>query len=122
MTFDDEKVFEQAVINQLIESGWESKVLHYPTEQDLINNWAQILFNNNRHKDSLNDVPLTETEMQQILDQIRDLASPLKLNSFINGKSITIKRDNEEDKLNFGHEVSLKIYDRQEIALGESRY
>ena len=33
MTFDDEKVFEQAVINQLIESGWESKVLRYPTEK-----------------------------------------------------------------------------------------
>ena len=122
MTFDDEKVFEQAVINQLIESGWESKVLRYPTEQDLINNWAQILFNNNRHKDSLNDVPLTETEMQQILDQITNLRTPVRLNDFINGKSVSIKRDNPLDQAHFGQEVSLKIYDRREIAFGESRY
>ena len=122
MTFDDEKVFEQAVINQLIESGWESKVLRYPTEKDLIDNWAQILFNNNRHKDSLNDVPLTETEMQQILDQITNLRTPVRLNEFINGKSVSIKRDNPLDQAHYGQEVSLKIYDRREIAFGESRY
>jgi type I restriction enzyme R subunit len=31
-------------------------------------------------------------------------------------------RDNEEDKLHYGKEVSLKIYDRAEIAAGQSRY
>ncbi|WP_031557965.1 type I restriction endonuclease subunit R [Lachnospira multipara] len=122
MYFSKEADFEKAVIKKLQERGWEKEVLKYPSEQDLIKNWADILFNNNRQRTRLNNCPLTDSEMQQILDQIRDLASPLKLNSFINGKSITIKRDNEEDKLNFGHEVSLKIYDRQEIALGESRY
>ena len=88
----------------------------------MINNWAQILFNNNRHKDSLNDVPLTETEMQQILDQITNLRTPVQLNDFINGKSVSIKRDNPLDQAHFGQEVSLKIYDRREIAFGESRY
>lgn len=44
------------------------------------------------------------------------------LNKFINGKTISITRDNVDDKLHFGKEVSLKIYDRKEIAAGQSRY
>ena len=60
--------------------------------------------------------------MQQILDQITRLRTPLKLNGFINGKTVAIKRDNLADELHFGKEVSLKIYDRHEIAAGQSRY
>ncbi len=120
--FDKESDFENAVIEQLIESGWESEVLRYPTEQDLIKNWATILFNNNRQQDSLNDCPLTDTEMDQIMEQIIQLRTPLNLNEFINGKSVSIRRDNSADKLHYGKEVSLKIYDRREIAAGESRY
>lgn len=60
--------------------------------------------------------------MQQILEQINLPQSPYRLNGFINGKSVSIKRDNPDDTANFGKEVSLKIYDRQEIAYGESRY
>lgn len=60
--------------------------------------------------------------MWQIIDQINQLRTPLKLNGFINGGSVTIKRDNEEDKLHFGKEISLKIYDRAEIIGGQSRY
>ena len=60
--------------------------------------------------------------MQQILEQIAALRTPLKLNGFINGKSISIIRDNPEDTQHFGKEVSLKIYDRREIAAGQSRY
>lgn len=60
--------------------------------------------------------------MQQILEQIKNLRTPLKLNGFINGKSVSVIRDNPEDKLHFGKEVSLKIYDRREIAAGQSRY
>ncbi|MBT0323479.1 DEAD/DEAH box helicase family protein, partial [Vibrio campbellii] len=35
---------------------------------------------------------------------------------------MAIKRDNENDPEHLGKEVSLKIYDRQEIAAGQSRY
>ena len=122
MQFKTEAEFEKAVIETLIKYGWEEEVIYYPTEEELINNWAEILFNNNRQIDKLNDVPLTRTEMDQILEQIIALQSPMKLNGFINGKSVAIKRDNPDDKLHFGKEVSLKIYDRQEIAFGESRY
>ncbi|MFA5650821.1 MAG: type I restriction endonuclease [Proteiniphilum sp.] len=65
---------------------------------------------------------LTEGEMQQIIEQIIELRTPLKLNGFINGKTVSITRDNPEDVLHFGKEVSLKIYDRHEIAAGQSRY
>ncbi|WP_202973753.1 type I restriction endonuclease subunit R [Mesosutterella multiformis] len=65
---------------------------------------------------------MTEGEMGQILEQIKSLRTPVKLNGFINGGSILIKRDNEDDKAHFGKEISLKIYDRKEIAAGKSRY
>lgn len=122
MSFNNELAFESALINLLFEKGWERNVLKNKTEKDLLQNWADILFENNRGIDRLNDYPLTEGEMQQIIEQITALRTPLKLNGFINGKTISITRDNPEDKLHFGREVSLKIYDRQEIAAGQSRY
>ena len=102
--------------------GWEPKILKYKTEQDLLKNWADILFENNRSVDRLNDYPLTDGEMQQIVEQIETLKTPLKLNGFINGRTVSITRDNPEDALHFGKEISLKIYDRHEIAAGQSRY
>lgn len=123
MAFEKEADFEAALINLLTEKyGWESEILRYKTEEELIQNWKQILFENNRDIDRLNDVPLTDGEMQQILDQITRLRTPLKLNGFINGKTVAIKRDNPADTLHFGKEVSLKIYDQREIAAGQSRY
>ena len=121
-TFTCEAAFENALIQLLATKGWETEVLKNPTEEDLLNNWADILFQNNREIDRLNDTPLTPGEMQQILEQITALRTPLKLNGFINGKSVAITRDNPADTLHFGKEISLKIYDRLEIAAGQSRY
>ena len=121
-TFTNEALFENALIQLLSTKGWEPEVLKNPTEEDLLDNWANILFQNNREIDRLNDTPLTQGEMQQILEQINVLRTPLKLNRFINGKSVAITRDNPADTLHFGKEVSLKIYDRLEIAAGQSRY
>lgn len=121
-TFDKEDDFENAFITLLKSCGWEKEVIKYPTENDLIKNWANILYNNNRDKDKLGDYPLTETEMAQIIEQITTLRTPFSLNSFINGGTVAIKRDNPNDKLHLGKEVSLHIYDRHEIAGGKSRY
>lgn len=121
-TFKTEAQFEQAFIEVLTHKGWETEILKNKTEADLLQNWASILFENNRQRDRLNDVPLTATEMQQIIEQIKELKTPLKLNGLINGKTVAIKRDNPADTLHMGKEVSLKIYDRQEIAAGQSRY
>lgn len=122
MVFNKESEFEQALIDLLVNSGWSGGVIKNPTEQQLIQNWADILYENNRGIDRLNDYPLTGSEMDQILEQINDLKTPLRLNGFINGGSVSIKRDNPDDVAHFGKEISLKIYDRMEIAGGQSRY
>ena len=122
MVFNKELDFEKALIKVLCTKGWEKEIIKNPTEEDLIKNWANILFENNRNINRLGDYPLTKTEMNQIIDQIINLRTPLQLNSFINGKTVAVKRDNPDDKLHYGKEVSLKIYDRDEIAAGQSRY
>lgn len=122
-SFDDELKFEASLIELLhTKYGWEKEVLKNPTEEQLIANWAKILFENNRSIDRLGEYPLTDGEMQQIIEQINLLRTPLRLNSFINGKTVSIKRDNPNDTLHLGKEVSLKIYDRHEISAGQSRY
>ena len=122
MIFNKEADFEEALIKILSEKGWEKEIIKYPTEKELVQNWANILFDNNRGRDRLDNYPLTDGEMQQIIEQITELRTPLKLNGFINGKTVSVKRDNPDDQLHFGKEISLKIYDRQEIAAGQSRY
>ena len=78
MIFRKEADFEEALIKVLTEKGWEKEVLRHPTEQDLIQNWAKILYDNNRGIDRLNNYPLTDGEMQPIIEQITELRTPLK--------------------------------------------
>lgn len=122
MIFNKESEFEQELIELLKNYGWLGGVIKNPTEDQLIQNWADILYENNRGVDRLNDYPLTEGEMRQIIEQINTLKTPIRLNGFINGGSVSIKRDNPDDIAHFGKEISLKIYDRMEIAGGQSRY
>ena len=110
MFYDKESDFEDDLVAVLKRHGWTDGVLEYPTEQDLIDNWANILFDNNKGIDRLNGQRLTKGEMAQILEQIETLRTPLALNSFINGKTVSIKRDNPADTAHFGKEISLKIY------------
>lgn len=121
-SFNSETQFETAFINLLQHNGWDKEVLRFPTEQELIQNWANILFENNRQSVRLGDYPLTPTEMQQVIDKVNSLRTPFALNEFINGGTTSIRRDNPDDVENFGKEVTLKIYDRHEIAAGDSRY
>ena len=123
-TFSKESDFEAALVKILRDSfGWgDYPVLMHPTEQDIIDNWAQILYENNCSVNRLDKYPLTKTEMQQILDKIDVLKTPMALNGFINGKSVSIVRDNKDDAAHYGKAVSLSIFDRLEIAEGKSRY
>lgn len=122
MTYTSEAQFEKDVITELCKKGWDDHVLKNITEEQILDNWADILFNNNNTEDRLNGHRLTQDEMSQIIEQIIDLKTPLKLNEFINGKSVSIERKNVEDSKHFGKEISLHIYDRHEIAAGRSRY
>ena len=91
-------------------------------EKDLIENWKQILFDNNKAK--LNDIPLSDYEINQILEYIKlNCNTPVKANLFINGKNVCIKRDSDsKDTENAGKEVYLDIFDPVEIAGGKTRY
>ena len=122
MGFDHEQDFEKALIKLLEKNGWTGGIINYPTEAQLVKNWADILFHNNKGIDRLNGEPLTDGEMHQVIGQIKELRTPLALNGFINGKSVSITRDNPKDELHLGKEVSLSIFNRLEIASGKSYY
>lgn len=118
--FNKEADFENALIALLATKSWEKEVLRHPTEEDLIANWQSHLNKTNQHIDKL-DVPLIRSEMNRILEQVQALKTPYALNGFINGKTVAIKRENEASR-HFGKEVSLDIFDREEISAGKSRY
>ena len=114
--YKDELEFEADVVNALQRYGRFSEVIKNPTEKDLIENRKKILFQNNNERSRLNGVPLTDSEMDQILEKITN-KSVLDLNTnFINAVTISIKRDNKADELNYGKEIALTIYNRKEIA------
>lgn len=122
-TFRDEAEFEATLVDLLTtKKGWSDGILRYPTEEDLVENWKRILFENNNTPDCLNGQPLTDGEMRKIIEQVDALRTPAQINRFINGRSVSIERENPLDTLNFGQTVALKIYSRDEIAGGTSRY
>lgn len=120
-SFIKELAFEEALTEHLLHHGW-NEVIKNPTEEQLVQNWANILYDNNRGIDKLGDFPLTKSEMQQVIDQVNLCDSPYVVNKLINGQQISIKRDNEDDTNNYGKEVYLKIFDPKEISAGQSRY
>lgn len=122
-SYDKETDFENDLIKMLIEDkGWKDGVLEYPTEEELIRNWADIIYKRNRSAVRLGDYPLTEGEMNQIMTQVAMRKTPLKLNGFINDGIVQIVRDEERDTHNFKKTVSLDIFNRKEIAAGRTFY
>lgn len=120
--FIRESDFELALTSLLQEHGWTHEVIVQPSEDDLVQNWANILYANNRDIDRLGNAPLTATEMKQVIDKVNACNTPNDVNRLINGELISVKRDNPNDRNNFGKEVYLKIFDAKEIAAGQSRY
>jgi type I restriction enzyme R subunit len=123
MPFKNEKEFEDALVAKLtqLDNQWSRDILTYKSEQELIDNWAKILFSNNNTKDTLNDCPLTKTEMDQIISQING-ESPFAINRRLNARYISITRDNPRDILHNGKRVDLFLFDKDEIAAGRSVY
>ena len=124
--FTKELDFEKALVDLLPQHGWEAPVIMNPTEEDLIKNWAAIIFKNNRERDRLSDYPLTDSEMQQIIAKVDALNSPYEVNKFIQGDvnhdAVCIRRDNPNDLLNCGKEVYLRLFNPREIHAGQSDY
>ena len=114
--------FERDVVAKLNACGWTGGtnypfVLKYPTESELIQNWANIIFEHNRKE--LNNVPLNQDEVDKLLLKIRG-KSPCEINRIINSKLIDLVRSNKEDTENYNKTVYLEIYDRKKIQDGET--
>lgn len=121
MTFRNEAEFENAVITNLTQNhGWDDNVLRYPTEQDLIDNWAEIVFQNNKAR--LNNIRLSDAEKHQLLEKVSVLDTTAKVQEFLQGTTVDLIRDNPADTENHGHNVILKIFDPHEVGGGESKY
>ena len=132
--FDKEKDFEDAIVTELhTKCGWDGgenipAIIENPTEDDLIQNWAKILFANNCEKTILNGCPLTDSEMKQIMSQVEQIKSSCDINALINGRIfdegglISITRDNKEDEINYGKTVYLKLFNKTHISSGTSVY
>lgn len=114
--------FEKALAEMLTQHGWEPGIIINPTEKDLIKNWAVILYNNNRDINRLGDFPLTESEMQQVINEVDKHTTPYERSKFINEGQVCIKRDNKDDVNNYGQNVYLKLFDAREIHAGQSTY
>ena len=49
MPYSSELLFEKDLVKYLYTNcGWEKEVIKNPTEEDLIKNWANILYENNK--------------------------------------------------------------------------
>ena len=122
ISFSSEQDFEEALTQHLTRYGWEENILKNPTEEDLIKNWANIIYGNNRDVNRLGNYPLTPTEMKQIIEKVNAARTPYAINKLINQRLIDITRDNKDDVQNFNKNVYLKIFDPKEISAGQSRY
>lgn len=116
-----ESDFEQALTELLLRNGWNEVIMN-PTEEDLIANWAKIIYDMNNEIDKLDGHPLTSTEMQQIITKVNMCKTPYDVSNFINGNKVCITRDNPKDTRHLGKEIYLKIFDAKEIQSGKSRY
>lgn len=121
--YEHELPLERDLVDLLVnEKGWVDDVFINPSEEDLIQNWANIIFNNNRQPTRLGDYPLTKGEINQLLEQINNATSPLQKNELITHGELMIVRDNPDHKEMLGQTATLYIFDRNEIARGRSKY
>ncbi|WFQ93845.1 type I restriction endonuclease subunit R [Mycoplasma feriruminatoris] len=132
MFFTKEQEFEDAIVNSLQEYGWKgfadpedlsknyNVVLNNVTEEQLIQNWKSILFENN--KAILNGIPLSQDEMDQVINEVKKCNTFVDSNVLINGEFLGITRTNELDQEKFGKQVQLRIFYRHDIKAGNNVY
>lgn len=122
--FATETEFEEALVNKLtkLDNQWSRDVLNYKTQDELIQNWADILFRNNIAPEKLNNCPLTKTEVESLINYVNSRNTPYEINKLLNSNELPLKRDNPSDKLHYGRYVYLNIFDKTHIAAGETVY
>lgn len=118
--FNSEKDFEDALVNILKNKGWPV-VLDYYDEQKLKQNFADIVFKNNRGMGKLNNVPLCSDEIDELIHQF-DGKAPYEINGLLLGGSLSLKRSNSKDEVNCGKYVELDIFFPQDVGEGKNVY
>lgn len=123
-SFASELDYEKELVRLLEQNGWQNdsfaNVLTNPSEQDLVDNFAKIVFANNSESAKLNGVELSQKEISKILGHFRK--SPYEIAKMLKEGSITITRDNPSDTKNNGKEITLIIFNKDEIASGRTIY
>lgn len=123
-----EKAFQEKVVQELQRYKWEAPEelngnTHLVTVQDLINNWRQEL--NRLNADQLENVPLTDNEFKQVVQQINQIANSYEAAKILamedsKGKIDGIYRDPNPDVTR--KQVTLTIFKKAEVAGGDSSY
>lgn len=122
MHFSSEHEFQKTLMNALKnDMGWNREILNFPTEKDLINNWKNIIFQRNKGENLLNNVPLDDAEMQQILDKFRS-KSPVEVNAMLMEGVVTFKRTNKDAGEKVNKEVSVTIFEKSKNVIGGSHF
>lgn len=123
-SFASELDYENELIRLLEQNGWNNdsfvNVLNNPSEQDLVDNFAKIVFANNGESSKLNGVELNDKEINQILERFRK--SPYEIAIMLKEGTLTIRRDNPNDIKNNGKEITLQIFSKDKIASGGTIY
>lgn len=132
MSVDKELDFEKNIIEKLIDNGWKNKehnsydqnkirnVLESVDENELIQNWKNILFYLNRNK--LNNVELNDDEMNQILFYVKSKSNVIARNSILVNEVIEITRTNPLDKEQKDKKVTLSLFSRKKVGGGDTVY
>ena len=96
MAFTKEADFEEALVNILSQRcGWETDVLINYNEEQLIHNWADILFENNRFKDSYGLVAFIASSGNVVFkDNIFENPTSRKLNKPYRGQFYVFSSSN----------------------------
>lgn len=127
-----ELYFEDDLVAKLVDAGWTDGILNKCTVKQhgsfdannitsLEGNFRNILFMNN--KKELNNVPLSDSEFDQIMSKVNAANTPVKANILINGKTLSFKRDvDSTDTEHAGKTVHLTVFEQAQIASGDSKY
>ena len=127
-----ESSFENDFVEMLEKSGWTDGVLTHLTVQQkgsydpdqirsLEGNLRRVI--DIRNRGTLNNVPLSDSEFDQVMEKINKAYTPVLANILLTGKDIVIKRDSDSpDTEHAGKAVYLNLFNNAEIGSGSSIY
>ncbi|WP_215740488.1 type I restriction enzyme subunit R domain-containing protein [Mesomycoplasma hyorhinis] len=145
---ENEAKFEEKLISLLKHYGWENRditlkqisdpfnnselndvlkkysdnVLKRKDEQSLIENWKEIIYFRNRGE--LKSIPLSDSEMEQILDKVNKRNTVGLKNQFIINGEVSITRDagTPETNPDYGKTKYLNIFSKTDVNQGKTIY